>query len=117
MTTITYETFKQNFEDYKLEHQEGVHPEYFYITFYDEFIQPILSTLFSDEDKKEWIEEWIEALDEDELEGKTFEEVLEEYDYLSEDITEFVINSDEPKYSELKEKFIQKLFEEMFGSN
>ena len=56
MTAITYETFKENFGDYKLEHLEGgVHPEYFYVAFYDEFIQPVVSSLFSEEDKKKWV--------------------------------------------------------------
>lgn len=114
MTAITYETFKENFGDYKLEHLEGgVHPEYFYVAFYDEFIQPVVSSLFSEEDKKKWVQEWIEALDEDELEGKIFEEVLEEYDYLGEDITDFVVNSNLPNCAELKERFIQELFKEM----
>ena len=120
-TQLTFESFKENFEHYRTEHQEGVHPEYFYALFYEKHIQPIVSTLFSEEEQKEWIEEWNSALD-GELEGEelTFEEVLEGYDYLTEDITEFVINSDLPKNevtsdlcAELKEKFIEELFVEM----
>ena len=115
---ITFESFKDNFDDYKLQHQEAVHPEYFYASFYEKHIQPQISTLFTEEEKKEWIEEWNSALD-GELDGEelTFEEILEGYDYLTEDITEYVINSDLPNLAELKEKFIEELFVELSSDN
>ena len=47
----------------------------------------------------------------------SFEEILEENDYLGEDITQWVIESDSPCHSEVKEKFIQELYKEMNKNN
>ena len=103
--------FQENFETYKLQWDNGsAHPEYFYTNFYEEFISGEEDKFFTAEDKAYWKQEWIEALDDEELSESTFEEILEENDYLTEDLTEWIINSDEPKFAQLKEKFIAQLF-------
>ncbi len=115
MTELTYETFKENFEEHRLKFDGGSgHPEYFYVNFYLEHVHGKWH-LFTEEEKQEWVTDWIEALDADELEGRTFEEILsdESYNYLGEDIAGCVVDSEEPKFAELKEKFIRLLFLEM----
>ena len=115
MTTTTFESFKENFETHKHNHLEGgVHPEFFYVNFFLDVILPQVDSLLTDDDKESFVQEWIESLGDDELEGKTFEEILEDNDYLGEDITDWVINSDSPSHSDVKEQFIQQLFVEMF---
>ena len=111
MTTFNLSFFKENYEQFKQFFDEGEnHPEYFYCNFYYEFVRGDEDKLFTDEEKSEWITEWIEALDEEELSEMSFEEIIEENDYLTEDLTEWLIKGDEPKFSELKEKFIAQLF-------
>tara|TARA_R110002012_G_scaffold69985_2_gene180738 strand:+ start:56 stop:469 length:414 start_codon:yes stop_codon:yes gene_type:complete len=108
---LTY--FQENFEKFKQHFDNGSgHPENFYCEFYDEFIAGDEMKLFTDEEQTEWINEWIEALDEPLLSEMNFYEIInsDEYYYLTEDLTGWVIDSDEPKFSKLKEKFIAQLF-------
>ena len=112
---LKYETFKEYFDEFRSSFDGGSgHPEYFYVNFYLEHIHGKWH-LFTEEEKREWVADWIEALDADELEGRTFEEILgdDNYDFLGEDIAEYVVDSEEPKFAELKEKFTHLLFLEM----
>ena len=112
---LKYETFKEYFDEFRSSFDgSGGHPEAFYVDFYFEHIHGKWH-LFTEEDKQEWVEEWIEALGDDELNGRTFEEILSDdnYFHLGEDIAEYVVDSEEPKFAELKEKFTHLLFLEM----
>jgi hypothetical protein len=112
MTTFNYAFFKENFKIFRQHWDCGSnHPEYAYTNFYHEFVRGDEDNLFTDEDKSFWKSEWIDLLGlEDEQAELTFEELIEEYESPAEDLTGDIIDSDEPKFSELKEKFIAQLF-------
>ena len=104
--------FQENFDTYLenfLESSDDSH--FFYTNFYAEFVSGDEDKLFTKEEQQEWIEEWNSMLD-GELEGTeaSFEEIIEDYETLDEDLMEFIIKSDEPKFASLKEKFIAQLF-------
>ena len=104
MTTFNYAFFKEHFDTFKSSHDEGSnHPENFYIDFYWEFIHG--TSLLTEENKTFFISEW-EMGGYDELEGKTFEEILDDEIHLGEDITEELVKTND----EVKEKFMSQLF-------
>ena len=72
--------FKPRLDDLDTSARE--HGEYLYIALYDDVIEGRLSQ----EDKDAWVKEWKEDLT-DELDGlETYEAILEEHDYLREDV-------------------------------
>ena len=112
MTIFNLSIFKENFETFRQHWDCGSnHPEYAYTNFYHEFVRGDEHKLFTDEDKSFWKSEWVDLLG---LEGEqaelTFEELIEECETTSEDLIGYIIDSDEPKFAELKEKFITQLF-------
>ena len=113
MTTTTMTTFNQSFFSQHFDKFETIftrddaHPEVFYIDFYDEFIT---DDGVSEEDKQGWMDSWKEdfSMDEDpDFEANTYSEVLEENDYLKEDVAAVMISDD---YPSIKEKAIPALF-------
>ncbi|MDB4616949.1 hypothetical protein OAE23_02495 [Synechococcus sp. AH-551-E11] len=109
--TFNLSFFRDNFEEFKQHFDNGSgHPEFFYCNFYYEFIRGDEDKLFTAEEQSSWKEEWILALNDEELKEMSFEEIIEQEDYLYEDLTEWVINSNLPQFSELKEKFIAQMF-------
>ncbi len=104
MTTFNYAFFKENYESFEdMFLNSSGHPEEFYIDFYWEFIHD--TNLLTEENKAFWISEWEEG-GYDDLEGKTFEEILDENNHLGEDITEELVRTND----EVKEKFMSQLF-------
>ena len=104
--------FQENFNSYlEMFLESSDSSNFFYTNFYTEFIRGDEDKLFTKEEQQEWIEEWNSMLD-GELEGTeaSFEEIIQDYETLDEDLMEFIIKSDEPKFTQLKEKFIAQLF-------
>lgn len=101
---LTLSFFQENYESFedRFLNSNG-HPEKFFIDFYWEFIHD--TNLLTDDHKTFWIEEW-ESGGYDDLDGKTFEEILDENIHLGEDITEEMVKSND----EIKEKFMSQLF-------
>lgn len=103
MATFSYAFFKENFDSFEDSFLNTSHPENFYIDFYWEFIHG--TNLLTEENKTFFISEW-EMGGYDDLEGKTFEEILDDEYHLGEDITEELIKTND----EVKEKFMSQLF-------
>ena len=108
MTTFNQSFFSQHFDKFEeMFNRDDAHPENFYIPFYDEFIT---DDGVSEEDKQGWMNSWKEdfSMDEDpDFEANTYSEVLEENDYLKEDVACEMISD---RFPSIKEKAIPQLF-------
>lgn len=93
--TFTEAFFLEHYEHFMDLFQNGdAHPECALGDFYYKFISEDKS-LLTEEVKKEWAEEWVDDLGED-LEGLTsFDEILDENDYLMEDLADWFIENNE----------------------
>ena len=103
--TFNQSFFAEHFDkffDYFNDHDS--HHESFYQNFYHEFID---DDYITDENKEKWIESWKEDFDgEIDIEDKSFTDILDENEWLIEDITYDLITDDES----IKKKSIPQLF-------
>lgn len=93
------EHFDKFFDEFS---SNDAHPESFFQNFYWDFIG---DDYLTDEQKQSWIDSWTEDY-EDEVEGKSFSEILDENEHLIEDVAHDLILEDES----IKAKAIPQLF-------
>ena len=101
--TITKQFIKDNFDKFfDYFDTNDSHPEMFYIPFYDEFITDEMT----DFNKEQWIKMWKE--DEYDIDGKSFDDIIEEDEGMKEDIASTYITCSD--WTEMKEKAVDSIF-------
>lgn len=86
---------------------EDAHPECFYIPFFGDFIEG--SSSLTDEVKNDWMDSWKEDFDgDDDYDlSLSFDEFIEEHEWLLEDVAANMISD---SYPEIKAKAMPQLF-------
>lgn len=104
-----YDAFMEMFQN------EDAHPECALENFYCEFIDGD-DSLLTEEVKAKWVEDWLNDYGEDLGECSTFDEILEENDYLIEDLADWFIDNN-PSCLEKWKPVLYKWITEMWNTD
>ena len=106
MTELTLKLFTDHFNQfYEVFCNDDSHPEYFFEMFFDEYICE--KELLDPSEKEEWVKQFQDDLGDEVDAHMSFDEIVEEYPMLKEDVTSVLID-DNPK---VREKAIPELYE------
>lgn len=90
--TLTKEFFNEHYDAFMEMFGDDAHPECALGNFYCEFIAGDTS-LLTEEFKAKWVEDWLNDYGEELGDCSTFDEILEENDYLIEDLADWFIEN------------------------